>query len=283
MLENGLVKIFKTLNPSSDPTSVSGIPEAPSSSTQHEKLENPPYGMLKNFTLGQAPPVMSTLPLRPETAMVISPPILELLNSIPSLATTSRTNELANFVPRYQMVSYSTPSIPPRGTGVPRGPVLDYYFSKYGTPDRVPRTKTRGSYINSFEECLAAVWEDFKKQMGKTFGVELTNKSHVYQKPYPSHFDLVPYLVGWRTPDFVKFNGEDNRTTWEHVSQYLAQLGEVDSIDALKVRLFSLLLTGTAFSWFSSLSPNSIDSWEQLECKFHDHFYSPKNKLICQI
>jgi hypothetical protein len=223
------------------------------------------------------------LPLRPETAMVVSPPILELLNSIPSLATTSRTNELANFIPRYHMVSYSTPPILPRGTGVPRDPVLDYYFSKYGIPDRVPRTKTRGSYINSFEECLAAVWEDFKKQMGKTFGVELTNKSHVYQKPYPSHFDLVPYLMGWRTPDFVKFNGEDNRTTWEHVSQYLAQLGEGGSIDALKVRLFSLLLTGPAFSWFSSLSPNSIDSWEQLECKFHDHFYSPKNKLNCQI
>jgi hypothetical protein len=85
--------------------------------------------------------------------------------------------------------------------------------------------------------------------------------------------------VGWRTLDFVKFNGEDNRTTWEHVSQYLAQLGEVGSIDALKVRLFSLSLTSTAFSWFSSLSPNSIDSWEQLERKFHDHFYCPENEL----
>jgi hypothetical protein len=28
-------------------------------------------------------------------------------------------------------------------------------------------------------------------------------------------------------------------------------------------------------SWFFSLSPNSIASWEQLECKLHDHFYSP--------
>jgi hypothetical protein len=27
------------------------------------------------------------------------------------------------------------------------------------------------------------------------------------------------------------------------------------------------------------LSPNSVDSWEQLECKFHDHFYSPENEL----
>jgi pilus assembly protein TadC len=47
-----------------------------------------------------------------------------------------------------------------------------------------------------------------------------------------------------------KFYGEDNRTTWEHVSQYLAQLGEVGSVDALKVRLFFLSLTGTAFLGF---------------------------------
>jgi hypothetical protein len=27
------------------------------------------------------------------------------------------------------------------------------------------------------------------------------------------------------------------------------------------------------------LSPNSIDSWEQLERKFYDHFYSSENEL----
>jgi hypothetical protein len=139
--------------------------------------------------------------------------------------------------------------------------------------------KGGGVSINSFEECLATVSEDFKKQKQETFGVELSNKSRVYQKLYPSHFDLVPYLMGWHTPDFAKFNGEDNRTTWEHVSQYLAQLGEVGLVDALMVHLFFLSLTATAFSWFSSLSPNSIDSWEQLERKFHDHFYSLENKL----
>jgi len=48
-------------------------------------------------------------------------------------------------------------------------------------------------------------------------------------------------------PEFVKSNGEDNKSTFEHVSQYLAQLGEASSISELKVRLFSLSLTGTAF------------------------------------
>ena len=38
--------------------------------------------------------------------------------------------------------------------------------------------------------------------------------------------------------------------------------------------MFSLSLTGTAFSWFSLLAPNSIRSWNELEQKFHDHFYS---------
>ena len=42
--------------------------------------------------------------------------------------------------------------------------------------------------------------------------------------------------------------------------------------------MFSLSLTGTAFSWFSSLAPNSIRSWDELEQKFHNHFYSGDNK-----
>ena len=42
--------------------------------------------------------------------------------------------------------------------------------------------------------------------------------------------------------------------------------------------MFSLSLTGTAFSWVSSLAPNSIRSWDELEQKFHDHFYSGDNE-----
>jgi hypothetical protein len=43
--------------------------------------------------------------------------------------------------------------------------------------------------------------------------------------------------------------------------------------------LFSLSLTGTAFAWFSSLPPTSIDSWNQSEQKFHDHFFSGDYQL----
>jgi hypothetical protein len=59
-----------------------------------------------------------------------------------------------------------------------------------------------------------------------------------------------------------------------HVSQYLAQLGEAGSIEALRIQLFSLSLIGTTFAWFSSLPAYSIYGWEPLERKFYVHFYS---------
>ena len=99
-------------------------------------------------------------------------------------------------------------------------------------------------------------------------------RNRLYQRLYPDTYNLVPYPTGWRVPDFIKFSGDNNRSTWEHISQYVAQLGEASSSNSLRVCLFSLSLTGTAFSWFSALPPNSVRSWNELEQKFHDHFYS---------
>ena len=44
------------------------------------------------------------------------------------------------------------------------------------------------------------------------------------------------------------------------------------------VILCAFVLTGTIFSWFSPLPPNSVRSWNELEQKFHDHFYSGDNE-----
>jgi hypothetical protein len=45
------------------------------------------------------------------------------------------------------------------------------------------------------------------------------------------------------------------------------------------LRLFSLSLSGTAFTWFTSLPANSIDTWAQLEQKFHDYFHTNETEL----
>jgi hypothetical protein len=38
-------------------------------------------------------------------------------------------------------------------------------------------------------------------------------------------------------------------------------------------------LSGTAFTWFTSLAPNFIFTWAQLEQKFHEYFYSGDTEL----
>jgi hypothetical protein len=120
--------------------------------------------------------------------------------------------------------------------------------------------------------------EDLANVVKNKLGVDIGN-TNLYQKPYDLEFDRFPLPRGWHMPDLIKFSGDDDRITWEHISQYTAELGEADVYNGLKVHLFSLSLTGTTFACFSSLAPSSIISWDMLERKFHDHFYSGSIQL----
>ena len=79
--------------------------------------------------------------------------------------------------------------------------------------------------------------------------------------------------------DFVKFSSEDNRSTREHVIQFIAQLGEIADKEAFRVCLFSLSLTGTAFAWYTLLSPDSVISWAEMQHKFHENFFTSDYEL----
>ena len=112
----------------------------------------------------------------------------------------------------------------------------------------------------------------FKRKLG----VDMSKCSSSYQKPYDYRFDAHIFPLGFKVPDFVKFSGNDNKSTREHISQFLAQLGDLADREAFRIWLFSLSLTGSAFAWYSSLPPNSIGTWDEMEAKFHDHFF-PKS------
>jgi len=120
--------------------------------------------------------------------------------------------------------------------------------------------------------------DNFTTQMTQvlreTFGLEPKGRGRIYQKPYPAEYDQIPFPRNYCVPDFAKFNGEDGKATLEHVGQFTLQCGEASSNDMLKLRMFPLSLSGTAFTWFSSLASNSIFSFAQLEQKFHEYFYS---------
>jgi hypothetical protein len=71
-------------------------------------------------------------------------------------------------------------------------------------------------------------------------------------------------------PEVSKFSGKASKTTLEHVSQFILQRGEASANDVLKLRMFPLSLSDTTFTWFTSLTPNFIFTWAQLEQKFHE-------------
>jgi hypothetical protein len=82
----------------------------------------------------------------------------------------------------------------------------------------------------------------------ESFSIEPKGRGHVYQNPYPNYYDQLLYPRGYRVPEFSKFGGEDGKITLEHVSLFILQYGEASANDALKLRMFHLSLSDTAFT-----------------------------------
>jgi hypothetical protein len=106
------------------------------------------------------------------------------------------------------------------------------------------------------------------------FGILPKRRAIGYTKPYPSDYDLIPLPPKYRLSEFTKFSGAEGSNSIEHVSRYLAQLGMISVSNPLRVRFFSQSLTGPTFGWYTSLGPDSIRTWKQLEEKFHIQYHS---------
>jgi hypothetical protein len=106
------------------------------------------------------------------------------------------------------------------------------------------------------------------------FGILPKRRAIDYTKPYPSDYDLIPLPPKYQLPEFTKFSGAEGSSFIEHVSRYLVQLGMISVSDPLRVRFFSQSLTGPAFGWYTSLGPDSIRTWKQLEEQFHIQYHS---------
>jgi hypothetical protein len=106
------------------------------------------------------------------------------------------------------------------------------------------------------------------------FGILPRSRAIGYTKPYPNEYDLIPLPPKYRLPEFIKFNRVEGSSSIEHVSRYLAQLGMISVLDPLRVRFFSQSLTGPAFGWYTSLGPDFIRTWKQLEEQFHIQYHS---------
>jgi hypothetical protein len=115
------------------------------------------------------------------------------------------------------------------------------------------------------------------------FGLRPKMQGPTYTPPFPEWYYNVILPPRVKPPtEFTKFSGQDDTSMVEYIAHYLMQLGEASSEEAFRVRYFPMSLTGPAFQWFSSLPPQSVGTWRELERKFHAHYFSgsTEKKLI---
>ena len=115
--------------------------------------------------------------------------------------------------------------------------------------------------------------------MREQFGLRPKQQSVMYKAPYPPAYNQIPLPHKYKMPNFMKFSGQWEVSTMEHINRFLLQLGEAGNYDALRVRLFSLSLSGSAFAWFTTLPANSILHWPDLERQCHQFFFSGITEL----
>ena len=141
--------------------------------------------------------------------------------------------------PLYRTVAYSVPPVPPQGSGIPYGPLPASNFDNAPQHMAYPQLN-HATYI--YEKPQPSVFrpqqpvdvtsnrptaepyvgpENVREQvvnvLREQFGVEPKGRSRVYQRPYPDFYDNVQYPKGFRVSEFIKFTGDDSRTTLEHV------------------------------------------------------------------
>ena len=115
--------------------------------------------------------------------------------------------------------------------------------------------------------------------MRMQFGLRPKQQSVMYRTPYHPSYNQIPFPHKYKVLDFTKFSGQGDVSTVDNVNRFILQGGEAANQDPLRVRLFSLSLSGSAFAWFSTLPANSILYWADLERQFHQFFFSGITEL----
>jgi hypothetical protein len=82
-----------------------------------------------------------------------------------------------------------------------------------------------------------------------------------------------PYPVGFKGPrDIEKYDTHIDPTVW--IDSYTMAMGIQGYSELLAARYLPLMMDGVNRHWFNTVTPNSIDSWEEARTAFIQHFPS---------
>ena len=80
---------------------------------------------------------------------------------------------------------------------------------------------------------------------------------YICKPPYLAELLSKPYPEKYETPTFTLYNGKKGNAM-EHVSKFMDSMGPFAGDRELCIREFSKSLTDYAYTWYSTLQPNSI-------------------------
>jgi hypothetical protein len=242
--------------PGTQPTLRSQPVQPPPQSIGSQPIQPPPQG-----TGGQ--PVQP--PLRAAGGQPVQPP--------PQGSTGQPIQQPNPYQPTYGEMAFSSSGVPLTSTYkiAPTNNRLQknlygggyHEVMDYSAIDALPNPRYGAAAGVQEDDVLVQKMADL---MQNQFGLKPKMQGPAYTPPFPEWYYRVILPPRVKPPtEFTKFSGQDDTSTVEHIARYLMQLGEASADEAFGVRYFPMSLTSSAFQWFTSLPPQSVNTWRELK------------------
>ncbi|GLT96642.1 hypothetical protein SLE2022_142500 [Rubroshorea leprosula] len=101
----------------------------------------------------------------------------------------------------------------------------------------------------------------------------------VRDPPYPKEILSKPYPKKYESPTFPKYDGRKGSAV-EHVNKFLDAMGAYAGDRDLCMHEFSKSLFDRAYTWYTTLLPSSIRSWDEMLEQFCQKYFQSKERII---
>uniref|UniRef100_A0A2N9EV74 Integrase catalytic domain-containing protein n=1 Tax=Fagus sylvatica TaxID=28930 RepID=A0A2N9EV74_FAGSY len=98
------------------------------------------------------------------------------------------------------------------------------------------------------------------------------------RQPYPAGLLNQPYPDKYEVPTFTQYDGRKGNAT-EHVNKFLNAMGPHAGNGNLCLREFSKSLTDRAYTWYITLKPDSVRTWDDMVEVFCTKYFHVEDKI----
>ena len=103
-------------------------------------------------------------------------------------------------------------------------------------------------------------------------------KQFSWDPPFPPELLGKLYPKGYELPKFHPFKGR-NGSIVEHVSRFVHTMSPYATDKELCLREFAKFLVDRAYTWYTTLRPRSIKTWDEMMERFCAKYYPSEDKV----